>query len=55
MSEQRTKAIIAHMLEDLADIRNFTCGISKEQFLVSSLIKKVQRDAGRRRYRYVRR
>jgi uncharacterized protein with HEPN domain len=29
------------MLEDLADIRDFTQGISKEQFLASALVKKA--------------
>ena len=41
MKEQRTKASLAHILEDLEDIKSFVKDVSREQFGASSLVKQA--------------
>ena len=41
MKDQKSKAILLHLLEDLQDIEHFLQNVSKEEFLANSMIKKA--------------
>lgn len=41
MKKQRTKASLAHILEDLEDVKSFVKDVSREQCGASSLVKQA--------------
>jgi uncharacterized protein with HEPN domain len=40
MKEPKTKTVLMHIFEDLQDIEQFICGISKADFKINSIVKK---------------